>query len=153
MPVRTIKLSQYNDAIWNCLKLYLPPHTILSCVYRSDQDQLDIVVQRATKKGYKFPSPPKLSDTHSWRAAWHLVNTRTDPVARPGSSMHRLGIAYDLGGPNLKDIVAGILNASAAKAIALAPPRPHWENPRLEGHCVHVEILGGRMDFEPFDFV
>ena len=112
-----------------------------------------MIVQRATKKGYKFPKPPTVSDPQSWNAALRLMNTKTDPVARPGSSLHRLGIAYDLAGPNPHDIVAGILKASAAKAITLAPPRLHWQNPRLEGHCVHVEILGGRIDFEPFDFV
>jgi hypothetical protein len=153
MAVKTIKLSQYNDAIWQCLKLYLPPHTTLSCVYRNDEDQLAIVVERAKKRGYKFTRPPKVSDPSTWLAAWHLVNTKKNPVARPGSSKHRLGIAYDLAGPDLSAIVTSIKEAASRGAIRLAPKRPHFDNPKLEGVCVHVEILGGQIDFEPFDFV
>lgn len=152
MPVKTIRASQYNDMIWQCLKLYLPPHTILSCVYRSDEDQLAIIVDRANKRGYSFAKPPKVSETSSWIGAWHMVNTKKNPVAKPGHSTHRLGIAYDLGGPDLSKIAEAIKKAASNKAIQLAPPRPGWENPRVEGHCVHVEILGGKLDFEPFDF-
>jgi hypothetical protein len=36
------------------------------------------------------------------------------------------------------------------RRIVFAPARPNWPNPRREGHCVHVEILGGAIDFEPF---
>jgi hypothetical protein len=153
LAVKTVKINQYNDAIWNCLKLYLPPLTVLSCVYRTNEDQLQIIVERAKKRGYKFSRPPKVSDRGSWITAWHLVNTRTNPVAQPGYSTHRLGIAYDLGGPDLPKIVAAIKKAALARAIQLAAPRPGFENPKLEGTCVHVEIIGGRMDFEPFDFV
>jgi hypothetical protein len=153
MAVKTVKMSLYNDAIWNCLKLYLPPRTTLNCVYRTDQDQLDIVVKRASDRGYKFPRSPRLSDPDSWNVAWRLVNTPTNPVARPGHSTHRQGIAYDLGGPSLRKIVDAVKKAASAGAIRLAPTRRGWENPRLEGVCVHVEILGGKIDFEPFDFV
>ena len=153
MTVKTIKISQYNDVIWNCLKLYLPPHTTLSCVYRTDQDQLEIIIERATKKGYKFPKPPTVADRASWLGAWQLANTTANPVAKPGSSTHRLGIAYDLAGPDLPKILAGIQRAASAGAIQLAPRRPGFDNPKLEGYCVHVEIVGGKLDFEPFDFV
>src|SRR5262249_43414459 len=152
MAVKTIKMSRYNDAIWDCLKLYLPPGTTLNCVYRTDQDQLDIIVKRANERGYKFSKPPRLADPESWQVAWRLVNTHTNPVARPGRSTHRLGIAYDLGGPSLTKIAEAVKKAASVGAIRLAPPRPNWENPRLEGACVHVEILGGKIDFEPFDF-
>jgi len=152
MPVKTIKISEYNDAIWNCFKLYLPPQTTLSCVYRTDDDQLAIIVDRATKRGYRFPKPPKVSDPGSWLGAWKMVNTKQNPVARPGHSTHRLGIAYDLAGPRLCDIVTAIQKAASAGAIQLAPQRPGFDNPKLEGHCVHVEIIGGKLDFEPFDF-
>ena len=152
MTVKTVKMSQYNDAIWDCLKLYLPPLTKLSCVYRSDEDQLEIIVTRATAQGYKFPKPPKVSDPASWLGAWRLVNTPENPVAQPGASKHRDGIAYDLTGPDLPKMVTAIQKAASVGAIRLAPPRPRFGNPRLEGHCVHVEILGGKMDFEPFDF-
>jgi hypothetical protein len=152
MRVKIIKASQYNDAVWQCLKLYLSPQTILSCVYRSDQDQLDIIVERAKAKGYKFQRPPTLADEASWRGAWHAINTKLNPVAKPGFSKHRNGIAYDLGGPDLPAIVLGINKAAAAAAINLAPKRHNFDNPALEGHCIHVEILGGKMDFEPFDF-
>lgn len=152
MAVTTVKMSQYNDAVWMCLKLYLPQRTTLSCVYRTDEDQLQIIVERATKRGYRFSRPPTVSDPASWLAAWQLVNTRTNPVARPGSSTHRIGIAYDLAGPDLPDIVAAIQEAASTGAIRLAPRRPGFDNPKLEGHCVHVEILGGKIDFEPYDF-
>jgi hypothetical protein len=152
MGVKTIKMTAYNDAIWSCLKLYLPPHTTLSCVYRSNEDQLQIIVDRATRRGYTFPRTPSASDRSSWLAAWHLVNTKTNPVAQPGSSTHRLGIAYDLTGPDLPKIVNAIQGAASKGAIRLAPRRPGFDNPKLEGHCVHVEILGGKLDFEPFDF-
>jgi len=152
MTVKTIKLSQYNDAVWQCLKLYLPPLTTLSCVYRSDEDQLAIIVERAKARGFKFSHPPRVSDPSSWLPAWHLVNTKQNPVARPGSSTHRLGIAYDLTGPDLSKIVAAIQKAASLRAIQLAPRRSGFDNPKLEGHCVHVEILGGSIDFEPFDF-
>ena len=152
MPVRAVKMSQYNDAIWNCLKLFLPPLTTLSCVYRTNEDQLQIIVERAVKRGYNFSKPPTVSDHASWLAAWQLVNSRMNPVAKPGGSTHRLGIAYDLSGPDLPKIVAAIQKAASVRAIQLAPRRGGFDNPKLEGHCVHVEILGGRMDFEPFDF-
>jgi hypothetical protein len=152
MPVKTIKASQYNEAIWQCLKLYLPPHTTLSCVYRSDEDQLAIIVDRATKRGYKFGKPPSVSDASSWMNAWRMVNTMWNPVAKPGHSTHRLGIAYDLAGPDLPKIAAAIQKAASDKAVQLAPARPGWENPRLEGHCVHVEILGGETRFRAIRF-
>ena len=152
MAVHTVKMSQYNDAIWSCLRLYLPPSTSLSCVYRTNEDQLQIIVERARKRGYKFSTQPKVSDGASWMEAWRLVNTRANPVAKPGYSTHRLGIAYDLTGPDLPKIITAIKRAASAGAIQLAPPRPGFENPKLEGHCVHVEILSGRIDFEPFDF-
>ena len=152
MPVKTIKASQYNDAIWQCLKLYLPPYTTLSCVYRSDEDQLAIIVERATKRGYKFAKPPNVSEASSWMGAWRMVNTKLNPVAKPGRSTHRLGIAYDLTGPDLSKIATATTKAALDGAIQLAPARPGWENPHLEGHCVHVEIHGGKLDFEPFDF-
>ena len=84
--------------------------------------------------------------------AWQMVNTKLNPVAKPGGSTHRLGIAYDMTRPDLSKIAEAIKKAALDRAIQLAPPRPSWENPRLEGHCVHVEILGGKLDFEPFDF-
>jgi hypothetical protein len=62
-------------------------------------------------------------------------------------------LQYDLGGPSLGKIVDAVKKAASAGAIRLAPTRLGWENPRLEGVCVHVEILGGNIDFEPFDFV
>jgi hypothetical protein len=95
---------------------------------------------------------PKVSDPASWLGAWHKVNTKTNPVAKPGGSTHRVGKAYDLSGPDLPKLVAAIQKAASLGAIKLSKPRPHWDNPRLEGTCVHVEIDGGKMDFEPYDF-
>jgi len=147
-----VQMSDYNDAVWQCLRLYLPPGTRLTSVYRSDEHQLAVIVERAKARGYKFSGPPTLSNPSTWLDAWRLASTRRDPIAKPGSSQHRLAKAYDLTGPDLAAIEAAIKKAAADGRIVLAPARPHWNNPRREGHCVHVEILGGSIDFEPFDF-
>ena len=146
-------MSAFNDAVWQCLKLYLPRGTRLTSVYRSDAHQLELIVERAEKHGYKFAKTPKVSDPSTWHDAWRLANTKRDPIAKPGSSVHRLGMAYDLTGPDLAQIKAAIVKAATDGRIVLAPERPNWTNPRLEGRCVHVEILGGKLDFEPFENV
>ena len=144
-------LSPTNEWIWQCLKLYLPPHTELTSVYRSGNDQLRLVVERAKGRGYKFSREPTLSDESSWYDAWKLVNSSTNPVAKPGRSMHQRGVAYDLAGPDLTKILDAVNDAADKGAIRLLPARPNWPNPRLEGRCVHVEIDSGRIDFVPWE--
>src|SRR5689334_11030350 len=144
-------LSPKNEWIWQCLKLYLPPHTRLTSVYRSGDDQLKLVVKRAEARGYKFTRPPTLSDRSSWYNAWKLVDTSLNPVAKPGHSMHQRGVAYDLAGPDLSKILDAVNKAAEKGAIHLLPARPNWPNPRLEGRCVHVEIDSGTIDFVPWE--
>lgn len=142
--------SAANSMVWRVLTAYVPVGTCLTSVYRSPQHQLDIIVARATALGYVFKEPPVVNHPRTWLEAWKLVNTRSDPVARPGQSMHERGLAYDLAGANLKDIMEGIMKAAAEGRINLLPARNGWTNPRLEGSCVHVEIEGATLDFEPF---
>lgn len=142
--------SAANRRVWRVLKPYMPVGTCLTNVYRSPQHQLDIIVERATALGYVFKEPPVVNHPRTWLEAWKLVNTHGDPVARPGQSMHERGLAYDLAGANLKDIMEGIMKAAADGRIKLLSARNGWPNPRLEGSCVHVEIEGATLDFEPF---
>ncbi len=141
-----------NRMIWQCLKFYLPLVTRLNSCYRAPEAQLALIVERAKKKGYVFKRTPVVSDPSTWLDAWHLVNTRLNPIAKPGHSMHQRGLAYDLTGPDLAKILLSVNKAAADGRIHLIPPRGGWQNPRLEGTCVHVEIDGGKLDFEPFDY-
>ena len=141
-----------NKLIWRCLRQHLPSGTRLTSVCRSPENQLALIVRRATSKGYAFKRPPHVNDESSWLEAWRLVNTKDNPVAKPGRSMHQKGLAYDLAGPNLHSILAAIKQAAAKGSIHLIPPRPGWTNPRLEGGCVHVEIDAATLDFDPFDY-
>lgn len=141
-----------NEMIWQCFKLYLPPGTQLTSVRRSAEDQLALIVKRAKKQGYVFARPPNVGDESSWLEAWQLVNTPNNPVARPAHSMHQRGLAYDLAGPNLQAIFAAVKKAASTGRIHLIRPRLGWDNPRLEGRCVHVEINAGKLDFEPFEY-
>ncbi|HXF28169.1 MAG TPA: hypothetical protein VN610_12885 [Bryobacteraceae bacterium] len=141
-----------NTLIWQCLKLYLLVGTRLTSVRRSPEDQLALIVGRARKKGYIFKRLPTVADEFSWSQAWQLVNTAENPIAKPGRSMHQKGLAYDLSGRDLNAIFAAVNKASSTGGIHLIPPRRGWNNPRLEGGCVHVEIDSGKLDFEPFDY-
>jgi hypothetical protein len=66
--------------------------------------------------------------------------------------MHQRGLAYDLTGLDLEKILAAVNKAANDGRIHLIPPRSGWNNPRLEFACVHVEIDGGKIDFEPFEY-
>lgn len=146
-------LNRRTELIWQCMKLYLPPNTELTSVYRSGQHQLDMIIERARQKGYKFKTKPTLDNESSWIDAWKLVNTKLNPIAKPNRSTHQKGLAYDLSGPELSKIIEGVETAASDGAIHLLPARPGWSNPRLEGHCVHVEIDAGQLGFEPFGYV
>jgi hypothetical protein len=121
-------------------------------VRRSAADQLALIVRRAKDKGYIFKRQATVADAPSWLEAWQLVNTASNPIARPGRNMHQKGLAYDLWGLDLRAIFAAVKKAAQWGRIQLIRPRVGWENPRLEGGCVHVEIDGAKLDFEPFDY-
>src|SRR5206468_3536283 len=91
-----VSMNAGNDMIWQCFKLYLPPGTLLPSVHRPADEQLAIIVQRAKEKGYQFKRTATVADESSWIEAWKLVNTKKNPVAKPGRSMHQKGLAYDL---------------------------------------------------------
>ena len=145
-----LQMTRRTELIWQAFKWYLPPHTRLESVYRSANDQLFLIVQRAKKQGYVFHKNPVVGDIDSWNEAWKLVNTKENPIAPPGRSLHQRGLAFDLSGPDLNAIIVALKRAVADRRIHLLKGSP--KNPRLEGHCVHVEIDQGLLDSEPFDF-
>ena len=58
-----------NWLIWQALRLYLPPGTRLTSVYRPAQAQLDFIVRAAKQRGYRFTKNPSLVDETSWQDA------------------------------------------------------------------------------------
>ena len=150
------KVDRGNLLVWQALKLYLPPGTVLTSVYRSAQDQLDIIVRHAKKRGYKFAKEPTVEDKASWEDALKLIRSPPDPmqVAAPGRSLHQRALAYDLSGHNIDEIAAAVRKAVAEGRIKLL--RGSRNNPRIENvkgqRCVHVEIEGAVLDFEPFEW-
>ena len=141
-----------NWLIWQALKLYLPPGTRLTSVYRPAQAQLDFIVGAAKKRGYTFSKNPSLGDETSWQGALTFVRSKGVKVAAPGRSLHQRGLAYNLSGPNLVLIKECVLKAVAQGRIRLA--RGSRENPLIErtNNCVHVEIDGALLDHEPFEW-
>ena len=141
-----------NTRIWYALKLYLPPGTRLTSVHRSAEDQLAIIEQRARKLGFQFARKPTVGDRSSWEPALQFLRRKApgNPVAPPGRSLHQRGLAYDLVGPNLDAIKTAVEEAARDGRIRLIPGAR--QNPRREGLCVHVEIDGGTIDYEPFDW-
>jgi len=131
------RMDVVNKMGWHALKPYLPPGTHLTSVYRSDQEQLDFIVRKAQKYGYKFRRTPSLSDEPSWRDALKFVRGKGYKVADPGRSYHAKGVACDFSGPNLKQIEAAVRKAIADGRIIirrlLVEPPPQ--------NCVHVEIV------------
>jgi hypothetical protein len=140
-----------NRLVWQALKLYLPPGTRLSSVYRNAQRQLDIIVALATKKGHSFASTPALDDRETWIGALRFLRSLGYKIAEPGHSAHQAGIAYDLAGPNLQRIFAAVSKAVAEKRIVLA--RDSKKPLRIEpvNHCVHVEIEEATLDTDAFE--
>jgi hypothetical protein len=146
------KVDVVNIMIWNELKSYLPRGTILSSVYRPDEHQLKIIVDLATKEKFKFTKPPTLGDRSSWAPALAFLRSKGYEIAEPGKSSHRLGIAYDLKGPDLSKIEAGVRRAVKDGRIMLAQtPKPIRHE--LVNKCVHVEIVGATLLSEQFDYV
>lgn len=139
------KLDVVNLMVWNQLKPYLPSRTVLKSVFRPDEHQLKIISDLATKEKFSFPQGPlKLSDRSSWRAALAYLRSKGYEIAEPGKSLHRLGIAYDLSGPDLAKIEAGVNRAVADKRITLAnSPKPIRKE--TKNNCVHVEIVGATL--------
>jgi hypothetical protein len=139
-----------NLMVWNTLKHYLPPGTRLTSVYRPAQAQLDFIVRKAKKEGYKFTKPAVLGDRSSWIDALKFIRGKGYKVAEPGVSKHQSGVAYDLSGPDLSKIEAGVRKAVADGSITLLRTS---KNPILRettNHCVHVEIEAAIVEMEAF---
>jgi hypothetical protein len=141
-----------NMLIWQALKLYLPVGTRLSSCYRPPQAQLNFIVQTARAKGYHFARTPVLSDESSWNGALAFIRQKGYKVAAPGKSMHQRGLAYDLSGPDLSKIEAAVRKAVSYKRIRLVQGSPSAILRETKNGCVHVEIEGALLDFEPFEY-
>jgi hypothetical protein len=142
-----------NYLMWQALKSYLPPGTSLSSCYRPAAAQLAFIVRKATKEGYTFGNPPTLRDESSWSGALALLRKKGYKVAPPGKSNHQSGLAYDLSGPSLPAILAGVEKALAAGRITLLQDSRSNLIIEHKNHCVHVEIESALIDHEPFEFV
>jgi hypothetical protein len=140
-----------NRLIWQALKLFLPPGTRLTSVRRPAFEQLAFIKATAERNGYKFGRPPILSDGTSWQGALEFIRSRGYKVAAPGTSMHQRGLAYDLAGPNLALIESAVRKAVSARRIRLVPGSTSSLIVEPHNGCVHVEIQGGLLDFEPFE--
>jgi hypothetical protein len=141
-----------NWLIWQALKLYLPPGTSLSSCYRPAQAQLSFIVQTARAKGYHFTQTPALNNEASWNGALAFIRQKGFKVAAPGRSMHQRGLAYDLSGPDLSKIETAVRKAVAEGRIRLVQGSPSAILRETKNRCVHVEIEGGLLDFEPFEY-
>jgi hypothetical protein len=67
-------------------------------------------------------------------------------------SMHQRGLAYDLSGPDLSKIEAAVRKAVADGRIRLVQGSSSAILCEPRNNCVHVEIDGGLLDFEPFEY-
>jgi len=140
-----------NLLIWQALKLYLPLGTSLTSCRRPPSEQLAFITRTAEKHGYKL----------ILRLLWKIVLpgslllnsfvARGFKVAAPGSSIHQRGLAYDLSGPNLDAIFAAAQKAIEQKRIRLVAGSRTNLLIEPQNNCVHVEIEGGILDFEPFE--
>lgn len=145
-------LNATNAQIWQALKPYLPPGTSLTSVYRPAAAQLSFIVRKARAHGYRFSKPPVLEQRDTWEDALVFVRKKGYKVAAPGASNHQAGVAYDLSGPNLKKIEEAVRKAVAAGRITLLRTSKTPILPEPKNNCVHVEIEGAIIDFEPHDF-
>lgn len=62
-----------NLTVWYQIKPYLPPGTKLTSVRRPAQAQLDFIVSKARRLGYRFPEPATLLKTASWQPALEFM--------------------------------------------------------------------------------
>jgi hypothetical protein len=141
-----------NMLIWQALKLYLPFGTKLTSCRRAPSEQLAFIKTTAEKHGYRFNTPPTIGDSTSWQPALDFIRSKGYKVASPGASMHQRGLAYDLSGPNLNAIVSAVQKAVSQGRIRLVAGSRSKLLIEKKNNCVHVEIEGGLLDFEPFEF-
>lgn len=138
----TILVDVVNLQIWNQLSPFLPAGTKLSSVKRPAKDQLKFIVETSKRLGYQFPREATLDDESSWSGALKFLRDKGYKVAAPGRSNHASGIAYDLAGPDLDAIVAGVQKAVDQRRITLLAGSRSALLKEPQNGCVHVEISG-----------
>ncbi|MET0649842.1 MAG: FHA domain-containing protein [Pyrinomonadaceae bacterium] len=121
---------------YTMLQKYLPPGTRFTSGYRSPQKQLDLIVRNARARGINVPANVSVEDEASWRPALMALRGTGFIVAAPTTTPHGTEEAvFDLSGPSLEAIRAGLLKAEAAGMIKYT--RIIFE-PR--NNAVHVEV-------------
>jgi hypothetical protein len=153
----SLLMTETNRLIWEALRPYLPRGTTLTCVRRTKENQLAILEKNAHDMGYVFHRRPTVEDESSWLGAYNYLKVAKDAkgnrrdVAKPGSSLHERGLAYDLVGPDLYGIERAVRKAFADGRIHLLMP---WTSFTLHvekgNNCVHVQIDGAVLDFDPW---
>jgi len=139
---KTILVDVVNLQIWNQLSPFLPTGTKLSSVKRPAKDQLKFIVNTSKRLGYEFSREATLDDETSWKDALKFLREKGYIVAAPGRSNHQSGIAYDLAGPDLDAIVAGVKQAVDKRYITLLEGSRSALLKEPTNGVVHVEISG-----------
>lgn len=118
------------------LQKYLPPGTRFTSGYRSPQKQLDLIVRNARARGINVPANVSVEDESSWRPTLMALRGTGFIVAAPTTTPHGTEESvFDLSGPNLDNIRAGLLKAQDAGMIKYK--RIIFET---SNNAVHVEV-------------
>lgn len=121
---------------YTMLQKYLPPGTRFTSGYRSPQQQLDLIVRNARARGISVPANVSLEDESSWRPALMALRATNFIVAAPTTTPHGTDESvFDLSGPSLDAIRAGLLKAEEAGMIKYR--RIIFEP---KNNAVHVEV-------------
>lgn len=121
---------------YTMLQKYLPPGTRFTSGYRSPQKQLDLIVRNARARGISVPANVSLEDESSWRPALMALRATRFIVAAPTTTPHGTDEAvFDLSGPSIEAIRAGLLKAQDAGMIKYR--RIIFEP---SNNAVHVEV-------------
>ncbi len=121
---------------YTMLQKYLPPGTRFTSGYRSPQKQLDLIVRNARARGISVPANVTLEDESSWRPTFMALRATGFIVAAPTTTPHGTDESvFDLSGPNLNAIQAGLLKAQDAGMIKYR--RIIFET---SNNAVHVEV-------------
>lgn len=113
-----IKENFIRQLSYTMLQKYLPPGTRFTSGYRSPQKQLDLIVRNARARGISVPSNVTLEDESSWRPTLMALRATNFTVAAPTTTPHGTEEAvFDLSGPSIEAIRAGLLKAQEAGMI------------------------------------